>query len=116
MMKKYLFSALVFLISAQIYAQSTPASRQELSRLAEAGSNASGNIVNGVVASGRLTSAISAVPLSVGAVVLGSAATVISEAATESAKLALIPIGQPLPVSDQVVTTMPPNEALKKTN
>ena len=52
-------------------------------------------------------------PLSIGGAALGSAGAVSAEAAKESMKAATAPIGTPLNVTDEVITIMPPNEALK---
>ena len=67
----------------------------------------------GIVASGQVTSAAIALPLSIGGAVLGSAAAVSAGAGALAMTAATAPIGQPLPVSDRVVTTLPPNKALK---
>jgi hypothetical protein len=66
-----------------------------------------------IVASGQVTSAASSVPLSVGGAVLGSAGAVSTGAAKDSLKAATSPIGKPLEVTEEAITTMPPNEALR---
>ena len=78
--------------------------------------SAQASAAHSVVASGQMTSAASSVPLSAGGVVLGSAGAVSTGAALDSMKAATAPIGTPLEVTDESITTMPPNEALKATN
>ena len=75
---------------------------------------ASGSAAHSIAASGQVTSAVSALPLSVGGAVLGSAGAVSAEAARDSMKAATAPIGTPLEITDEAITIMPPNEALKK--
>ena len=77
---------------------------------------ASASAAHSIAASGQVTSAASAVPLSIGGAVLGSAGAVSSGAAHDSMKAATAPIGTPLEITDESITTMPPNEALKTKN
>lgn len=79
----------------------------------QASAATSGSAAHSIAASGQVTSAAVAVPLSVGGAVLGSAGVVSVGAAGESMKAATAPIGTPLVVTDEVITIMPPNEALK---
>ena len=79
----------------------------------KASGNASASAAHSIAASGQVTSAIVAVPLSVGGAVLGSAGAVSAGAAHGSMKAASSPIGTPLVITDETITTMPPNEALK---
>lgn len=72
-----------------------------------ASGKASTSAAHSIVASGQVTSAVAAVPLSVG----GAVST---GAARSSMKAATAPIGTPLEVTDESITTMPPNEALKR--
>lgn len=62
-----------------------------------------------IAASGQATSAASAVPLSIGAAV-GAAS---GQAAHQSMRAAGGQIGQPLPITDETVTIISPDEALK---
>ncbi len=96
------------------FAQSGNNARQAINESGQASGHASASAGHGIVASGQVTSAAVAVPLSVAGAVLGSAAAISAGAGALAMTAATAPIGQPLPVSDRVITTMPPNEALKK--
>ena len=112
---KYQFPVLVLsvLISASAYAQSGNA-RKALNESGQASTNAVNSAGHGILASGQVTSAVVAVPLSAGGAVLGAAASVANGMANAAINAAAEPIGQPLPVTDHVITTMPPSEALTK--
>lgn len=86
---------------------------QAVQESAQASAHTSASAAHAIVASGKVTSAASAVPLSVGGAVLGSAGAVSAGAAQDSIQAATAPIGTPLAVTDESITTMPPNEALK---
>lgn len=79
----------------------------------QASAAALGSAAHSIAASGQVTSAMSAIPLSIGGAVLGSAGAVSAGAAKGSMKAATAPIGTPLKVSDEAITVTPPNEALK---
>lgn len=88
-----------------------------LDRAVQASGRASANLAlsaaHGIAASGQAVSAIAAVPLSVAGVVLGASAAVSVDAANASMNAANAPIGTPLPITNEVITVIPPNEALK---
>ncbi len=88
-------------------------SGQAVSESAQASGHASASAAFGIVASGQATSAALAVPLSVGGAVLGSAGAMSTAAAQEAMRAASAPIGTPLVVTEEVITIVPPNEALK---
>jgi hypothetical protein len=75
--------------------------------------HASASAAHSIAASGQVTSAVSAVPLSIGGVALGSAGAVSAGAARDSMRAATAPIGTPLEITDEAITVIPPNEALK---
>jgi hypothetical protein len=75
---------------------------------AQTGSHASASAAHSIAAS-----AASAIPLSVGGAVVGSAGAVSAGAARDSMRAATAPIGTPLEITDEVITVVPPNEALK---
>ncbi len=77
---------------------------------AAASKHASSSVVHTMLASGRVVSAVAAVPLLSGAVVSGSAGAVSAGVGRDSLRAAA---GTPLEVTDEVITVMPPNEALK---
>jgi hypothetical protein len=95
------------------FAQSGNA-RKALNESGQASGHAGASAGHGILASGQVTSAAIAVPLSVGGAVLGAAATIANGAADSAMNAANAPIGQPLPVTDRVITTMPPSDALNK--
>jgi hypothetical protein len=82
----------------------------------QASGHASASAAHSIVASGQATSAAAAVPLSIGGAVLGSAGAVSADAARGLSKAANAPIGTPLDITEESITTMPPNEALKTGN
>ena len=86
---------------------------QAVSEAAQASSHASGSAAHAIAASGQATSAIASIPLSATGVVLGTAGAVSVGAARGSARAASTPIGRPLPITDEAIIVMPPNEALK---
>ena len=79
----------------------------------QASAHAGASAAHGIMASGRAVSAVVAVPLSVSGAVLESAGKVSTTAARDLMRAANAPIGTPLEVTDEVITVMPPNEALK---
>lgn len=79
----------------------------------QASAATSGSAAHSIAASGQVTSAAVAVPLSASGAVMGSAGAASARAAHDSMKAATAPIGTPLPVTDEAITIMPPNEALK---
>ena len=95
------------------FAQSGNA-RKAVNESGQASGHAGASAGHGILASGQVTSAAIAVPLSVGGAVLGAAASIATGAADSAMNAANAPIGQPLPVTDRVITTMPPSEALNK--
>ncbi len=113
MMKKTpLLLAMILGVSCA-FAQSGNA-RKALNESGQASGHAGASAGHGILASGQVTSAAIAVPLSVGGAVLGAAAAIATGAADSAMNAANTPIGQPLPVTDHVITTMPPNDALNK--
>lgn len=104
--------ATVAIVSGAVAADNTHAG-QAVTAAGNASGNASASAGHSIAASGQATSAISAVPLSVGGAVLGSAGAISTNAAQGSMRGASAPIGAPLEVTNDVITVMPPNEALK---
>jgi hypothetical protein len=104
---------LLFTTSGPVFAGDNTHAGQAVKESVQASGNASASAAHAIVASGQVTSAVSAVPLSAGGAVLGSAGAVSAGAAHDSMKAATAPIGTPLDVTDESITTMPPNEALK---
>jgi len=113
MLKKTLLLPVLIMGVSCEFAQSGNA-RRALNESGQASGHAGASAGHGILASGQVTSAAIAVPLSVGGAVLGAAATIANGAANSAMNAANAPIGQPLPVTDRVVTTLPPSEALNK--
>jgi hypothetical protein len=109
------FIAMAGMIGSAIADDETHAKRAVKESM-QASGHASASAGHSIAASGQVTSAALAVPLSVGGVVLGSAGAVSTNAASDLMKAATAPIGTPLTISDEVVTSIPPNEALKAKN
>ncbi len=72
------------------------------------------SVSNAAGSTGRVISGTSAIPLSVGAVVLSVGATMSAGAAQGSTQAVAAPIGTPLTITSEVITVMPPNQALQK--
>ena len=89
-------------------------SGQAVGNSIQAGSRAGASIGHSIAASGQVTSAVSAIPLSIGGAALSVGGAVSVGAARDSARAATAPIGTPLKITDETITVMPPNEALKK--
>jgi hypothetical protein len=79
----------------------------------QASAHAGASAAHGIMASGRAVSAAVAIPLSVSGAVLESAGKVSTTVARDLMRAANAPIGTPLEVTDEVITVMPPNEALQ---
>jgi hypothetical protein len=104
---------LIAMVCNQALAQSTTNAGQAAKDGVAASGHASASAAHSVAASGQVTSAILAVPLLSGAAALGSASAVSATAGRDSLRAATAPIGTPLEISDESITVMPPNEALK---
>lgn len=107
---------LAALASSTAYAEEDTHAGRAITYSGQASAATSGSAAHSIAASGQVTSAASAIPLSVGGAVLGSAGAVSAQAAHDSMKAATAPIGTPLNITDEAITTMPPNEALKTNN
>ena len=105
---------LLWLNSGHVFAGEDTHAGQALKNSAQASGHASVSAAHSIAASGQLTSAAIAVPLSIGGAVLSSAGAVSTQAAQEAMKAATAPIGTPLEITDEAISTTPPNEALKK--
>jgi len=109
-----LFIILATLLASSAFAAGPTHSGQASGNAAQSGSHASASAGHSIAASGQVTSAASAIPLAIGGVVSGAAGAVSGQAAHNSAQAATAPIGTPLDITDETITIMPPNEALKK--
>lgn len=75
--------------------------------------HASASAAHSIAASGQVTSGMLAVPLLASGAVAGSAGGASANAGAASLNAAGMPIGTPLVVTDEAITVMPPNQALK---
>ncbi|MBP6008136.1 MAG: hypothetical protein KA740_10565 [Rhodoferax sp.] len=75
--------------------------------------HASASAAHSIAASGQVTSGMMAVPLLASGAVAGSAGGASANAGATSLNAASMPIGTPLVVTDESITVMPPNQALK---
>lgn len=75
----------------------------------QASAQASANAAQAIAASGRATLALSAVPLSMAGAVLNTAGGVSAAAARDSLQAA----GGPLPITEETITVVPPDVALR---
>ena len=105
------FSLLV--ASQAAFAEDQTHSGQAVTNAVQSGSHASASAGHSIAASGQVTSGVSAIPLAIGGVVSGTAGALSAQAAHGSAKAATAPIGTPLDITDETITVMPPDEALK---
>lgn len=105
-----LFAALALLAPCTMAADH---SGQASGHAAQSGSHASASAGHSIAASGQVTSAASAIPLSIGGAALSVGGAVSMGAANDSARAATSPAGTSLPITDEIITVMPPNEALK---
>ncbi|WP_300463825.1 hypothetical protein [Desulfobacula sp.] len=87
-------------------------SGKAIEQAGKAGSHGSASAAHAIVGSGQVTSAASAVPLSVA----GSVGAVSTEVANELMDAATAPIGTPLEITDESVTAGPPPNEVLKTN
>jgi hypothetical protein len=75
--------------------------------------HASASAAHSIAASGQVTSGVLAVPLLASGAVAGSAGAASANSGAASLNVASTPIGTPLIVTDESITVMPPNQALK---
>lgn len=99
-----------------VAALATPAEQAE--KAVQAGGRASGNASasagHSLAATGQLTSGVIAMPvLASGTVAVGAGSAAV-QAGGSLMDAASRPMGQPLPVSDETISILPPNKALQK--
>lgn len=111
MLMKYILKIglVCILFGSTVYADNTHA-EEAVKKSAQASGNASASAAHSIAASGQVTSAALAVPLTV----VGSVGAVSAKTGDALSKAASAPIGTPLVVTDEVVTAgPPPSEAMK---
>ncbi len=79
-----------------------------------ASGHASASAAHALVATGQVTSAAASVPLAVSGAAATSAGNASTAVAVELHKAAVAPAGKPLPVADESLITVPPDQALKQ--
>lgn len=108
---RFILSATVMIASGLAYGGGTDAAKA-VNHSVQASAHGSASAAHAVAASGKTTSAVVAVPLSVGGVALSAAGAVSTSAAAQLSNTAN---SQPLPITDEVITTVPPDQALRST-
>lgn len=79
-----------------------------------ASGHASASAAHALVASGQVVSAASSVPLALSGAAATSAGAASTAAAIGLHKAATAPAGKPLPVAEESLVTVPPDQALKQ--
>ena len=102
------------MLCSLVHAQPAQQVQQAVQHGAQASGNASASAAHSLAASGQLTSAVVAAPLGSAGAVLGSVGNASQQAAGALADLANQPIGTPLPVADEALSIVPPNQALQQ--
>lgn len=82
----------------------------------QASAHASASAAHAIAASGQTVLAVSAVPLSIGGAVLTSAGQASTDMGNASMQAASAPIGTPLPITDEAITIVRPDIALRSGN
>jgi hypothetical protein len=103
----------ITLICGAAFAEDDTHAGRAVTYSSKASTNASGSTAHSIAASGQVTSAASAIPLSVVGVAAGSTGAVSAQSANQSMKAADAPIGTPLPITDEAIAIIPPDQALK---
>lgn len=105
--------SLLTIANSSVFAAGITESGRAVNEAIQSSGHASGSAAHSIAASGQVTSAVSAIPLSLSGAVLGSAGAVSAGAARDLMRAATTPIGTPLLITDETITVIPPNEALK---
>jgi len=91
-------------------------SRGAVGNSVQASAHASASAAHAIAASGQTVFAVSAVPLSIGGAVLTSAGQASTAMGNASMQAASAPIGTPLPITDETITVVRPDIALRPGN
>ena len=91
-------------------------SRGPVGNSVQASTHASASAAHAIAASGQTVLAVSAVPLFVGSVALSSAGLASGALGNASMQAANAPIGTPLPITDEAITVVRPDIALRAGN
>lgn len=119
LLRPWLAAAILAAPALAAYAADDTHAGRAASNLSQSSGHASASAAHSIAASGQVTFAASAVPLTVGGAVLGSAAAGSKAVGNDSMRAATAPIGTSLEITDEAITVMPPDVALKtrqKTN
>ena len=104
----------MLLSSGAVFAGEETHAGKALHEAGAASGHASASAGHALVATGQVTSAVASVPLAVSGAVATSAGAASTAAAVELHKAAIAPAGKPLPVADESLTTVPPDQALQQ--
>lgn len=106
-------AASFLLAGAGVQAQDTTHAGQAVNEAGQSSAHASASAAHSIAASGQVTSGLLAVPLLSGAAVSGSVANTSAGSGNALMQAATAPIGTPLPISQETITVVPPDVALK---
>ena len=109
---KHTLLILLFVVEGVAFAGPAEEANQAVGEAVQTSGHASASAMHGIAASGQVTSAVMAVPLSAAGVVLGASGNASQQAASALAKIADIPIGTPLPVANENLSIVSPDKAL----
>src|SRR5574337_807306 len=107
---RHALPVLMLVVGSAALAGPADEANQAASEAVQASGHASASAVHGIAASGQVTSAVMAVPLSAAGVVLGASGNASQQAASSLAKIADTPIGTPLPVTDESLSIISPDK------
>jgi hypothetical protein len=124
-MKKSLVLLLLPMLSIAVYCQALAGenthsgqaireSGQAAKASAEASGHASASAAHALVGSGQVVSAAASVPLAIGGAALTSAGSASTAAAKGLQQAAVAPAGKPLKITEESMTIIPPDQALKQ--
>ena len=100
--------------SGAVFASEETHAGKALHEAGAASGHASASAGHALVATGQVTSAAASVPLAVSGAAATSAGAASTAAAVELHKAAIAPAGKPLPVAEESLTTVPPDQALQQ--
>lgn len=104
--------SIAFLVISVTAFAGTDDTKEAIKHSGKASTHVSGSAAHAIAASGKTTSAIAAVPLAISGTTLRAAGAVSTSAAASLSAAASQP-ATPLVITDEVISTVPPNKALQ---
>jgi hypothetical protein len=108
------FAVLCLVQGGHAFAGEDSHAGQAVENSIQASGHASASAAHSIAASGQVTSAAFATPMSMGVAPLVSGGVASARTANESMRVAAPPMRKPLRITDEAVTTTPPDEALRR--